>query len=225
MDIIEKLDRLADYQAQRDLLEMNKRDLLDTVKVPAEVLAAQDAANKARQAADSEFWKAQKDIHAAEQAVLEDIVRPELPAEYLEAMAAYQAEVESARSQASANIERWQKQTLEKKSFIDATLQSQTAQVYASLNIRKAEIEAEFGEKAAAVDANLAKLKAEIIAATIEHGSSVKGAVFHAVYVPGRVTWNTDKLDGMAEIFPQLKSARKVGDPSVTVRPIATKSK
>jgi DNA polymerase III subunit epsilon len=216
--IVAKLDALAEYKAQRELIDLHKWELLDSVKVPAEIIAAQEAANKARQAADSYYLSAQNGINDAMNAVLDDIVKPELPAEYLEAMAAYQAEVDAARSQAQANTERWQKQTLEKKAFIDATLQEQTAQVYAALAARKNEIEAEFGEKAAAVDANIAKLRAEIIAATIEHGSTVKGKVFQAIFVKGRTTWNTDKLDGMAEIFPSIKTARTVGNPSVTIR-------
>ena len=55
--MIEKmLDQLGEWEAQAALLEMDKRRLLDEVKIPDEVLAAQDEANKKRQAIDGEFW-------------------------------------------------------------------------------------------------------------------------------------------------------------------------
>ena len=38
MNAMELLGQLEEYQAQRDLMEMDKRRLLDEVKVPAEVI-------------------------------------------------------------------------------------------------------------------------------------------------------------------------------------------
>lgn len=218
--ITEKLDRLAEFQAQRDLLDMQKRDLLDTVKVPDEIIAAQNDANKRRSSIDAALFLAQKEINAQCRAVVAEIVEPELPAEYIKAMAAYHAQVEDANSQASYRAEIENKRAVEAKAKIDAELQAKTAQVYASLNIRKSEIEAEFGEKARAVDANIAALTEEIKRDTAAHGASVKGKVFHAIYVKGRVSWDTDKLDGMMALIPQLREARKEGAPSVSIRRI-----
>ncbi len=45
-EIKQKLDDLADYQAHRDLLEMDKRKLLDEVKIPEEVQAIVSAGMK-----------------------------------------------------------------------------------------------------------------------------------------------------------------------------------
>jgi len=107
-----------------------------------------------------------------------------------------------------------------KKLEIRASVEAQTRDVYAALNQRKAEIEAEFAGKAEAVDENIDKLTAEVKDDIKAFGASVKSEYYHGVYVKGRVTWNTDMLDGLITVIPQLEKARKVGDPSVTLRKI-----
>ena len=64
-------------------------------------------------------------------------------------------------------------------------------------------------------------LSAQIKEAVIREEKSVKGEHYHAVYVRGRVSWNSDMLDGMIVAFPALEKARKVGAPSVTIRRIS----
>ncbi|CAK0771531.1 hypothetical protein CCP3SC15_4350001 [Gammaproteobacteria bacterium] len=39
-----------------------------------------------------------------------------------------------------------------------------------------------------------------------------------AVYTKGRVSWDSKKLDGMMILVPELASARKEGEPSVSIR-------
>ena len=63
-------------------------------------------------------------------------------------------------------------------------------------------------------------LKADIEADVIQKGESVKGARFTAVYVKGRVTWDTKMLDGMMSLIPQLADARKQGEPSAQIRKV-----
>mgnify|MGYP003421757813 CR=1 FL=1 len=100
---------------------------------------------------------------------------------------------------------------LAKQELIDA--------VYtAEIKSRMAEIEAEFEGKTEGVNANIATLEAEIKAAVVEHGASVKGAVYHAVFSKGRVSWDTKSLDGYAAAHPELMTFRKEGDPSVSLR-------
>lgn len=221
-DITAMLDILADYQAQRDLLEINKRELLNSVKVPAEVLAAQDEANKARQAIDSRHLAAQKELTEAERELIANVVKPELPAEYIEAMSAYNAQLDDIRGQAMSRAEVAFKKTAEAKAKIDTDLQAKTAQVFADLEHRKAEIAAEFSEKAGAVDANMARLTEKIKRATIEHGASVKGKYFHAVYVKGRDgRWDTSKLLGYALAYPEILTAKEPdGEPGVSIRKV-----
>ena len=100
---------------------------------------------------------------------------------------------------------------LQKQELIDAVL---TAEIKAKL----AEIEAEFGMKAEAVNENIAGLEAEIKAEVIAVGHTVKGGSLMAVWSKGRVSWDSKKLDGMMILIPQLADARKEGDPSVSIR-------
>mgnify|MGYP007071606482 CR=1 FL=1 len=85
---------------------------------------------------------------------------------------------------------------------------------------RTAEIEAEFAPKLEAVDANIAALTDEVKAEVIAGGESVKGDHLHAVYIKGRVSWDSKKLDGLMIAIPELAAARKEGEPSVTIRKI-----
>lgn len=64
------------------------------------------------------------------------------------------------------------------------------------------------------IDAMTTLVKGEVL----DKGASVKGSRLHAVYASGRVTWDTKKLDGLAMAFPPLAEARKVGNPSVSIR-------
>ena len=100
---------------------------------------------------------------------------------------------------------------LEKQALIDAIY---TAEIKA----RVAEIEAEFAGKTEGVNTNIATLEAEIKQAVLEHGASVKGLFFHAVFSKGRVSWDTKSLDGYATAHPELLSFRKEGEPSVSLR-------
>jgi hypothetical protein len=62
MNTIEMLNALSEYEAQKTLLALDKQALLDTVKVPAEVIAAQDEANRARQEVDDREQRLQADL-------------------------------------------------------------------------------------------------------------------------------------------------------------------
>ncbi len=97
---------------------------------------------------------------------------------------------------------------LEKQTLLD--------EIYtAEIKARMAEIEAEYATKIEGVTANIAALEAEIKQAVIAHGASIKGSFIHAVFVKGRVSWDTKSLDGYATAHPELcHSAKKVSRPS-----------
>lgn len=84
-----------------------------------------------------------------------------------------------------------------------------------------ADIEAEFAGKSEKVDTNIAYLTDLIKRDVIESGSSVKGQYLHAVYVKGRTSWDSKKLEGLAIAIPDILKAQKIGDPSVTIRKAA----
>ena len=81
-------------------------------------------------------------------------------------------------------------------------------------------LDAEYLPMKDAVTANITALEGDIKADVIAHGETVKGAHVMAVYVNGRVSWDTKKLDGMMSLIPQLADARKQGEPSVTIRKV-----
>lgn len=79
-------------------------------------------------------------------------------------------------------------------------------------------IEAEFSPLSAAVDANITALEAKVKGEVLKIGETVKGTHLMAVYNKPRVSWNTDKLEGLALAIPKILDAREVGKPSVTIR-------
>jgi hypothetical protein len=76
-------------------------------------------------------------------------------------------------------------------------------------------------EKNRDVSALAADLEKDIRAAVIASGKSIKGAVLHAVFAKGRVSWDAKLLEGLMIAVPQLEKARSVGEPSVSIRAIA----
>lgn len=68
------------------------------------------------------------------------------------------------------------------------------------------------------IKSQMAELESEIKADVLSGGETVKGARLMAVWNKGRVSWDGKKLDGMRALIPQLDTARKVSDPTVTIR-------
>lgn len=83
-----------------------------------------------------------------------------------------------------------------------------------------ADVDAEFMPKHQAIAEKIEALESEAKTAVLAEGATVKGGALQAVYAKGRVTWDGKKLDGMMSLIPQLEDARKVGEPSVTIRKV-----
>lgn len=81
-------------------------------------------------------------------------------------------------------------------------------------------IDAEFEGRLLELGDQVASLETSVCAAVKLHAQSVKGEQLHAVYSKGRTTWDGKKLDGMMALIPQLKEARKEGEPSVSIREV-----
>jgi len=79
-------------------------------------------------------------------------------------------------------------------------------------------LEAEFQPLLESANNRVAALEAEIKDGVLSVGASVKGGHFHAVYVRGRVTWETEALDKYAEAHPEVAQFRHQGQPSVSLR-------
>lgn len=81
-----------------------------------------------------------------------------------------------------------------------------------------ADIDTEYQPKLDVISEKIAQLEEQAKAAVLVEGESVKAGALHAVYSKGRISWDGKKLDGMMSLIPQLKAARKEGEPSVTLR-------
>lgn len=216
-EIKSKLDQLSDFQAHRDLLETDKRALLETVQVPEEVQAIVSAGMKKISEVETSYQPA-ADVYQKEiQTELDAIVIPEEIKAQLADIDKKRAEIRAKQTTHNGII---LDRIFKEKTAIQAEVEAATKDVYAALAKRKAEIEAEFSGKAEAVDENIRKLTEEIKADVKTLGTTVKADHFQAVYVKGRVTWDTSKMDGYAVGHPEVLFMRKEGEPSVTLRRI-----
>ena len=103
---------------------------------------------------------------------------------------------------------------LSKHAAIDTVI---TPEIKARLDEIDAEFDPQNDSIEVAIDALTTNIKAEVITT----GASVKGAHLQAVYTKGRVSWDTKIIEGLAVVFPDLEKARKIGDPSVSIRKVA----
>lgn len=69
-----------------------------------------------------------------------------------------------------------------------------------------------------ALDVTLKAAEAQAKQCTIELGETVKGESLMCCFAAGRVTWNSDMLDGMTPAYPAIANAKTIGDPSASIR-------
>lgn len=229
--IQEKLDMLAEFYSQKDALELRKRELLNEIQVPAEIEQIVSDGMKMAQRIELDT---RVRIEAYNKTIDAELAAVSVPAELKKALAELDAQRAELMSK-FADVEKQRQEIAGQKRSNEAVelehlkadrtqleeeVKAKTAKVYADIASRKNEIEIEFSGKAQDADENIKKLEAEIKAEVKAAGTSVKGKYFHAVYVKGRVTWNTDKMDAWVVDHPFLKEARKEGEPSITLRKI-----
>jgi len=106
-----------------------------------------------------------------------------------------------------------QAMNLDKQALIDAVLTPEVKQ-------HLSDIEAEFAEKSATIRDQIEYLTGIVKKNVIEAGETVKGDHLQAVYVKGRTSWDSKKLEGLAIAIPQVLEARKIGNPSVSIRKV-----
>ncbi len=79
-------------------------------------------------------------------------------------------------------------------------------------------VEAEYQPLLDAAQANASALEAEIKNDVLLTGQSVMSDVFQAIYVKGRVTWDTEGINKYARLHPEVLQYRREGQPNVTLR-------
>ena len=82
------------------------------------------------------------------------------------------------------------------------------------------EIDAEFDPLNEPVNQKITDITNTIKADVIIHGATVKSTYRQAVFMAGRVSWDTKALDGYAAAHPEIAPFRKVGEPSVSIRTV-----
>ena len=102
---------------------------------------------------------------------------------------------------------------LEKKRLVDQVLTPEIRQAVS-------DIEVEFAGKSQTVDENIADLTNQIKTEVIAAGGTAKGEFLQAIYMKGRTSWDSKKLEGLAIALPQLLEARTIGEPSVSIRKV-----
>jgi hypothetical protein len=95
------------------------------------------------------------------------------------------------------------------------------AQIPATVRTALARVDAEYAACAQALETTIAQVAACLKQAVLERGASVKGTGLHAIYVKGRVTWDSRYLEIYAASHPEIQPARKEGQPSVSLRKVS----
>lgn len=90
--------------------------------------------------------------------------------------------------------------------------------ITAEIKQKLADIDAEFSAKFDGIAVQTTALRAQITAAVLARGESVKGKYLQAVWSKPRVSWDTRALEGYAAAHPELHGFKKVGEPSVSFR-------
>lgn len=219
MDIKEKLDRLAEFHTQKAAIELRKRELLDSVKVPAEVQAVVSAGTKRISDIDNGYRAEMQSVDTEAEAALAEIVIPEEIRAALAEIDAKRRAVTERQSKQKAAIMRAIQDT---KLRIQAEIDAQVKDVYAALDARKREIEAEFAGQQAAADANIAALEAEIKADVKTVGETVKGKFYKAVFRKGQQgKFRQAEMMGYAVTHPEVLQFKDPdGEPSVAIMPV-----
>jgi hypothetical protein len=246
MEIPELIDRLGEFESQAQLLTLQKQELIDAVKIPKEVQGIIEQNQKCKKELDVSLSRQLAYLDEQEKERLKEVVIPPEIQAALDAIDHERAQIrlvyDNQRTVIRAEIER-------RKNLIDGEFSGKISEVYAQVAARKQEITAEFADQIEAANKNIAKLTADVKAAVIKAGKSFRGEIYktyQAVFVPGRITWKTDVLDGVyftlnsilemllgledkpeeisgvrdevKNVISALTRARKVGEPSVTLR-------
>lgn len=104
--------------------------------------------------------------------------------------------------------------------YYSMTWELRRDEVLAPVKTQLADLDAEFQPMLDEAREKAIELEAQIKNAVLQHGASVKGRRYQAVWSKGRVSWDTKKLDGLMIALPQLKECRTEGLPSVSIRSV-----
>ncbi len=104
--------------------------------------------------------------------------------------------------------------------FYRMTWEQRRNEILVPVKTQLIELDAEFEPMVETAQERIAEMEAQVKQAVLRHGASVKGNHLQAVWMKGRTSWDTRKLDGLMIALPQLKECRSEGTPSVSIRTV-----
>lgn len=120
-------------------------------------------------------------------------------------------EIEQALDQISEIHDQVMQLSAERQTALDSVIPAEVKQQMDAVDL-------EYAGKISAASQNSKELEDQVRAAVLELGESVRGKSIHAIWMKGRVSWDSAKLEGLMIAIPALKEVRKEGDPSVSLR-------
>jgi hypothetical protein len=226
--IAELLDQLAETQSAADAVALKRDHLLQEVRIPPEIADAQKRASAAVQAIQAEVSQQLDALNFEMEAELKRVIVPSEIAEAYQKIEDQRREIRQ-RYEQSKQIVQHSADTRKLKAVEQSA--EAIAQATRLVEQRQADIRAEFAGPIEAAKQKADALTTAIKARTATYGKSVKGKYFHAVFLPGKVTWKTEVLDKMIEnpkTAPEVRSvlevARNVGKSSSRIDPIKGKA-
>jgi chromosome segregation ATPase len=217
IEIKNLLNDLSEYHARRDLVEYDKKKLIEDVKYPEEIESVIKKYNDKKKEIAEQAEREMEEMNAAFKELYDDIEVPPEVKEIVEKIELKRMELSNKHHNELDEKRRAMNRALFQ---IDMEIQEKTKDVFRDMHRKIDEINAEFTGKYEAATENINKLEDKIKVAVKALGHSVKGDHYHAVLSPGRITWNTDKMEAWKEVYPFLKEARKEGEPSVALKRI-----
>ncbi len=96
--------------------------------------------------------------------------------------------------------------------------EAKRAELLKSVQAELDALEAEYQPLIDAAEDNLAALEAEIRNDVLLHGQTVSTDLYQAVYMKGRIAWDTEGINQYAVAHPDVLQYRRQGQPSVAIR-------
>jgi hypothetical protein len=111
-------------------------------------------------------------------------------------------------------------ETIEVSLDLLARLRARKEDMIASSRLAKVQIAlaAALSELTVDVDRQISLLEKEIKKSIVDLGESVTATDLQAVYVSGRITWDTKSMLGYEVAHPEIGAFKKVGKPSVRIQ-------
>lgn len=102
--------------------------------------------------------------------------------------------------------------------IIHSDYEAKRSEILKTVQAELDSLEAEYTPMLQSSLEHIANLETEIKNDVLICGSTIKSSRFKAIYMRGRITWDTKGLAKYAESYPSLLAFRKQGKPSVSIR-------